>query len=99
MGYFGGIALLVIIPVFVKVKVPPPVAEVAAERTWFFAAYGVLFRNVRDIWRVSPNTIWFLLASAIFRDGLAGDAVWSRRWSARRQPGCAAPRRARPAPW
>jgi UMF1 family MFS transporter len=60
------------IPVFVKVKVPPPAAEVAAERTGFFAAYGVLFRNVRDIWRVSPNTIWFLLASAIFRDGLTG---------------------------
>jgi UMF1 family MFS transporter len=60
------------IPVFVKVKVPPPAAEVAAERTGFFAAYGVLFRNVRGIWRVSPNTIWFLLASAIFRDGLTG---------------------------
>jgi UMF1 family MFS transporter len=72
MGYFGGIVLLVIILVFVKVKVPPPAAEVAAERTGFFAAYGVIFRNVRDIWRASPNTIWFLLASAIFRDGLTG---------------------------
>jgi UMF1 family MFS transporter len=60
------------IPVFFKVKVPPPTAEIAAERTGFLAAYGVLFRNVRDIWRVSPNTIWFLLASAIFRDGLTG---------------------------
>jgi MFS transporter, UMF1 family len=60
------------IPVFFKVKVPPPVAEVAAERTGFFASYGVLFRNIRDIWRVNPNTIWFLLASAIFRDGLTG---------------------------
>jgi UMF1 family MFS transporter len=60
------------IPVFLKVKVPPPAAGIAAERTGFLAAYGVLFRNVRDIWRVSPNTIWFLLASAIFRDGLTG---------------------------
>jgi MFS transporter, UMF1 family len=60
------------IPVFLKVKVPPPSAEIAAERTGFFASYGVLFRNIRDLWRVSPNTIWFLVASAIFRDGLTG---------------------------
>jgi MFS transporter, UMF1 family len=60
------------IPVFFKVKVPPPTAELAAERTGITAAYGVLFRNIRDLWRVSPNTIWFLLASAIFRDGLTG---------------------------
>jgi MFS transporter, UMF1 family len=32
----------------------------------------MLFRHVRDIWRVSPNAIWFPLASAIFRDGLTG---------------------------
>ena len=60
------------IPVFLKVKVPRPAAEIAAERTGFFASYRVLFRNIRDIWRASPNTIWFLLASAIFRDGLTG---------------------------
>lgn len=60
------------IPVFLKVKVPPPTPEAAAERTGFFASYRVLFRNIRDIWRVSPHTIWFLLASAIFRDGLTG---------------------------
>jgi UMF1 family MFS transporter len=60
------------LPVFYKVKTPRPPASIAAERTGFFASYGMLFRNVRDIWRVSPNTIWFLLASAIFRDGLTG---------------------------
>jgi MFS transporter, UMF1 family len=60
------------VPVFLKVKVPPPAPVIAAERTGFLSSYGVLFRNVRDIWRISPNTIWFLLASAIFRDGLTG---------------------------
>lgn len=60
------------IPVFLKVTVPRPSAELAAKRTGFFASYRVLLRNVRDIWRVSPHTIWFLLASAIFRDGLTG---------------------------
>jgi MFS transporter, UMF1 family len=60
------------IPVFFAVKVPPPAAEIAAERTGFLASYGVLFRNIASIWRASPNTIRFLLASAIFRDGLTG---------------------------
>ncbi|HEY3882754.1 MAG TPA: MFS transporter [Trebonia sp.] len=60
------------VPVFLTVKVPPPPASLAAERTGFLASYGVLFRNVRDIWRVSPHTIWFLFASAVFRDGLTG---------------------------
>jgi MFS transporter, UMF1 family len=60
------------IPVFFAVKVPPPAAEIAAERTGFLASYGVLFRNIASIWRVSPDTIRFLLASAIFRDGLTG---------------------------
>jgi MFS transporter, UMF1 family len=60
------------IPVFLKVRVPPPAADVAAERTGFLASYGVLVRNIRGIWSTSPNTIWFLLASAIFRDGLTG---------------------------
>lgn len=60
------------IPVFLKVKVPPPAPEVAAGRAGFFASYRTLFRNIGGIWRVSRNTIWFLLASAIFRDGLTG---------------------------
>ena len=37
----------------------------------FFASYGLLARRVRAIYRTSPHTIYFLLASAIFRDGLA----------------------------
>lgn len=60
------------IPVLIKVKVPPPAARAAARRAGFFASYGVLARNIRDIWRVSPNTIWFLVAAAIFNDGLTG---------------------------
>jgi UMF1 family MFS transporter len=65
-------ALVFAVPVFLKVTVPPPAPAIAAEHAGFLAAYGVLFRNVRDIWRISPNTIRFLLASAIFRDGLTG---------------------------
>ncbi|WP_026532185.1 MFS transporter [Arthrobacter sp. H41] len=37
----------------------------------FLASYGLLVRRVKAIYRTSPHTIFFLLASAIFRDGLA----------------------------
>jgi UMF1 family MFS transporter len=37
----------------------------------FLASYGLLVRRIRAIYRTSPHTIYFLLASAIFRDGLA----------------------------
>jgi UMF1 family MFS transporter len=60
------------LPVFFKVKTPRPSSSIAAERTGFFGSYAMLGRNIRGIWRVSPHTIWFLLASAIFRDGLTG---------------------------
>ena len=37
----------------------------------FLASYGLLFRRIKAIYATSPHTIWFLLASAVFRDGLA----------------------------
>ncbi|WP_369372553.1 MFS transporter [Promicromonospora sp. Populi] len=38
----------------------------------FFASYVVLFRDVQGLWRNARRTFWFLLASAVFRDGLSG---------------------------
>ena len=43
----------------------------AAERVGFFASYRVLFRDLREMYRTSPHTVYFLGASALFRDGLA----------------------------
>jgi UMF1 family MFS transporter len=37
----------------------------------FLASYGLLVRRIRAIYKTSPHTIYFLLASAVFRDGLA----------------------------
>ncbi|MDQ0819198.1 UMF1 family MFS transporter [Arthrobacter sp. V4I6] len=37
----------------------------------FLASYGLLIRRIRAIYKTSPHTIYFLLASAVFRDGLA----------------------------
>ncbi len=62
--------LLFTIPIFValkdtEVENPPPRQSIAE-------AYKSLFASIRRIYRQSPNTIYFLLASALFRDGLAG---------------------------
>ncbi|MDO5067648.1 MAG: MFS transporter [Propionibacteriaceae bacterium] len=58
------------IPIFVAIK-DRPVAS-PKPRRGVVAAYRDLFASIRRIHRVSPHTIWFLLSSALFRDGLAG---------------------------
>lgn len=43
--------------------------------SWFasvVASYCELVATVKRLWKISPNTIYFLIASALFRDGLAG---------------------------
>jgi UMF1 family MFS transporter len=47
-------------------------AREARARTGLVASYRLLFRSVADLWRTDRNTVYFLLASAVFRDGLAG---------------------------
>lgn len=39
---------------------------------WFFSAYADVFRSIADLWRNARQTLYFLFASAVFRDGLAG---------------------------
>lgn len=51
--------------------VPELSVKTDGARLGFIASYGLLFRRVMAIYRTSPHTIFFLLASAIFRDGLA----------------------------
>ncbi|WP_081745085.1 MFS transporter [Arthrobacter sp. H14] len=49
----------------------PEIKSVREERISFAASYRLLFRRIKAIFKTSPHTIYFLLASAIFRDGLA----------------------------
>lgn len=35
-------------------------------------AYKQLFRSIKEIWKVDRSVVWFLISSAIYRDGLAG---------------------------
>ena len=44
----------------------------ARERVSFFQSYAVLARDMARLFKESRPTFWFLIASAIYRDGLAG---------------------------
>ncbi|WP_438352111.1 MFS transporter [Microbacterium sp. CJ88] len=58
------------LPLFFNVPEVPPVGK--AEKVNFFAAYGVLVRDIMGLYREHRPTFWFLLSSAVYRDGLAG---------------------------
>ncbi|SFA39901.1 MFS transporter, UMF1 family [Rhodococcoides kroppenstedtii] len=61
------------LPVLLAVpELPRTDADSAAARAGYVESYRVLLRDVRDLWRTDRRTVWFLLASALFRDGLAG---------------------------
>jgi MFS transporter, UMF1 family len=57
------------IPAFVVLRDRPrPVAP----RVGVVASYRLVWASIRGLWAVSRHTVYFLMASALFRDGLAG---------------------------
>ncbi|WP_158372477.1 MFS transporter [Cellulosimicrobium cellulans] len=66
--WFGAFA----IPVLVAVPDDPAGSAAAGRRPGVAEAYRRIVADVRDLWRTSRSTVWFLLASAVYRDGLAG---------------------------
>ena len=62
--------ILFCIPFILNVPELPAVAQ--RPKVNFFASYPVLVRDIRRLYRESRPTFWFLLASAVYRDGLAG---------------------------
>lgn len=62
--------ILFSLPLFLTVPEAP--ASAPGERVNFFVAYAVLVRDVRALFRTHRATFWFLLASAVYRDGLGG---------------------------
>ncbi|MCG2623218.1 MFS transporter [Arthrobacter sp. I2-34] len=51
--------------------VPEVPRRATGPRTGLLASYAVLARRIRTIYRADRHTVYFLLASAVFRDGLA----------------------------
>ncbi|BDZ45317.1 MFS transporter [Naasia aerilata] len=62
--------VLFALPIFLNVPEAPPALH--RERVSFFRSYAVLAQDIARLYRESRPTFWFLLASAVFRDGLAG---------------------------
>lgn len=62
--------LIFSLPVLIVVPEIPPNAR--TPRVGFFRSYAVLVRDIGRLWRESRNTVLFLIASALFRDGLVG---------------------------
>ncbi|MEV6430225.1 MFS transporter [Nocardia sp. NPDC051463] len=67
--WFAAFALPVL---FAVPELPRTSADPGAAKAGFFGSYRVLWRDLRELWSVDRRTVGFLVASAIFRDGLAG---------------------------
>jgi UMF1 family MFS transporter len=57
-------------PLLASVRAPASVE--ARQSVGIFAAYRALWHEVRREWRRDPNVVYYLAASAVFRDGLTG---------------------------
>jgi UMF1 family MFS transporter len=66
--WFGLFAL----PVLLRVPEYRAPQKVRRERVGFFRSYVVLGHDIARLWKTSRPAVYFLLASAVFRDGLAG---------------------------
>lgn len=62
--------LLFTIPTFLNLK--DKRKTTFTDRVGVVESYKLLGQSIKRIWKSSPHTIYFLLASALFRDGLAG---------------------------
>jgi UMF1 family MFS transporter len=66
--------VIFVIPIFVNVPEPPKLST--AEKVGFLRSYVELWHSVVRLWKQSRPTFWFLLASAVYRDGLSAVFVF-----------------------
>jgi MFS transporter, UMF1 family len=59
------------IPIFLNVPEAPP-HDAEHRKVSFFAGYVLLVKDLIKLRKTAPPAFWFLFASAIYRDGLAG---------------------------
>jgi UMF1 family MFS transporter len=63
--------LVFAVPMFLVVPEAPPRTDDRTPRLGVVGSYKALFADLRALYRTSPHTVFFLGASAVFRDGLA----------------------------
>jgi len=67
-AWFGLFAL----PILLRVPEYRAPATARRDKISFVQSYVVLGRDIARLWKTSRPTVYFLMASAVFRDGLAG---------------------------
>lgn len=71
VAVFSAVWFLVFaLPLFVAIPESPRLQD-APPRAGFFGSYKVLINDVVSLFRQDRNAVWFLIASALYRDGLA----------------------------
>jgi UMF1 family MFS transporter len=60
------------LPVLLKVPNPPTSPDVPRQRLGLITAWRQLWTEIKVEWRRDPQLIYYLVASAVFRDGLTG---------------------------
>ncbi|MFP7366183.1 MFS transporter [Corynebacterium callunae] len=60
------------IPALLRVPEIPAQVEAQAQPKGIIAAYADLFQQIKQLWKRDLNSVFFLIAAAVFRDGLAG---------------------------
>ena len=60
------------LPVLILVPSPKPDIVVPAVAGGFFGGYRKLWTEIKGEWRRDHNIVYYLIASAVFRDGLTG---------------------------
>ncbi|MFV1363592.1 MFS transporter [Mycolicibacterium elephantis] len=63
---------LLAVPVVIAVRSPEPRADQPTARASFFSGYRTLWTEIVAEWRRDHNVVYYLIASAVFRDGLTG---------------------------
>ncbi len=63
---------LLALPLLLTVRTPAQILDGRSEPVGFFGAYRKLASEIAGEWRRDRNLVYYLLASAVFRDGLAG---------------------------
>lgn len=60
------------LPVFFAIPELPAETRTNTTKPNIFSAYRAVFHSIARLWRNARQTLYFLVASAVFRDGLAG---------------------------
>lgn len=63
---------LLALPVLILVPSPKPDIAVPVEASGFFSGYRKLWTEIRSEWHRDHHVVYYLIASAVFRDGLTG---------------------------